>query len=155
MEHRYAARAKNITNKVVKNEDVNTRIVRELKEEIDRLRGELSTKKTTTDKERIEMAPLEKASLVEKMMSLERAQQQTWEERMREREAHTKELEKERQANLGRALGDLINDVKDRKLKDLATIRNLQGERAELIQKSKIHKKKIKQAKVKQLSRRS
>ena len=40
---RYASRAKKIQNTVTRNEDVHERVIRELQEEIERLRGELAS----------------------------------------------------------------------------------------------------------------
>lgn len=46
---RYASRAKNIVNKPTVNEDVNVKLIRELREEISSLRGILAKSKTTSD----------------------------------------------------------------------------------------------------------
>ena len=154
----YAQRAKTITNKVVKNEDVNQRVVRELKEEIERLRAQLTggggggsggggegkvvewgEGKGSED----EGAAVERALLQEKLAALERAQNQSWDERIAERERLTLELEKERQTNLGRTLSDRIEEVKRRKLVIIEQLRHLQAEK-ESLSKTVRHSKKDK-----------
>lgn len=52
---RYASRAKNIVNKPTVNEDVNVKLIRELREEISSLRGILAKSKTTSDEPNLKM----------------------------------------------------------------------------------------------------
>lgn len=52
---RYASRAKNIVNKPTVNEDVNVKLIRELREEISSLRGILAKSKTNSDEPNLKM----------------------------------------------------------------------------------------------------
>jgi hypothetical protein len=52
---RYASRAKNIVNKPTVNEDLNVKLIRELRDEISSLRAILATSKTTSDEPNLKM----------------------------------------------------------------------------------------------------
>jgi len=132
---RYAQRAKKITNKVSRNEDVHEKMVRELQEEIERLKAQLEQQADVAGgpaQSEANLSEREKIELEQKLADLEKKNEDTWQQRMRERERLTQELEAERQANLGRALGDIIGDVKQRKLQTLQKINVQQQRRATL-----------------------
>lgn len=85
---RYADRAKNIVNHAVVNEDPNARIIRELREEVEKLRVQLTqaeSMKAPELKERLE----ESEKLIQEMTV-------TWEEKLRK----TEEIAQERQKQL-------------------------------------------------------
>ncbi|KAG5178023.1 P-loop containing nucleoside triphosphate hydrolase protein [Tribonema minus] len=116
---RYAHRAKSIENSVTKNEDVNEKMIRELKMEIEKLRAQL-------------MGGLggssggsgggDDAELLSRLQSLQSAQQQTWEEK----ERLSKQLEAERANNVTAAIGQAVDDVKHSKLETMKAIKRLQ-----------------------------
>ncbi|XP_067901597.1 kinesin-like protein KIF13B isoform X2 [Heterodontus francisci] len=84
---RYADRAKNIINHAVVNEDPNARIIRELREEVDKLREQLSraeAMKAPELKDRLE----ESEKLIQEMTV-------TWEEKLRKTEAIAQERQKQ------------------------------------------------------------
>ncbi|KAM9436550.1 kinesin-like protein KIF13A [Clarias gariepinus] len=85
---RYADRAKRIVNHAVVNEDPNARIIRELREEVEKLRGQLSQAES-----------LKAPELQEKLQESEKLIQEmtvTWEEKLRK----TEEIAQERQKQL-------------------------------------------------------
>ncbi|XP_041067272.1 kinesin-like protein KIF13B isoform X1 [Carcharodon carcharias] len=84
---RYADRAKNIINHAVVNEDPNARIIRELREEVDKLREQLSraeAMKAPELKDRLE----ESEKLIQEMTV-------TWEDKLRKTEAIAQERQKQ------------------------------------------------------------
>nr|XP_043904776.1 kinesin-like protein KIF13B isoform X1 [Solea senegalensis] len=84
---RYADRAKNIVNHAVVNEDPNARIIRELREEVEKLREQLTeaeSMKAPELKERLE----ESEKLIQEMMV-------TWEDKLRKTEAVAQERQKQ------------------------------------------------------------
>ncbi|XP_067844682.1 kinesin-like protein KIF13B isoform X2 [Heptranchias perlo] len=84
---RYADRAKNIINHAVVNEDPNARIIRELREEVDKLREQLSraeAMKAPELKDRLE----ESENLIQEMTV-------TWEDKLRKTEAIAQERQKQ------------------------------------------------------------
>ncbi|XP_037542008.1 kinesin-like protein KIF13B [Nematolebias whitei] len=84
---RYADRAKNIVNHAVVNEDPNARIIRELREEVEKLKEQLTeaeSMKAPELKERLE----ESEKLIQEMTV-------TWEEKLRKTEAVAQERQKQ------------------------------------------------------------
>ncbi|KAG7244245.1 hypothetical protein INR49_004383 [Caranx melampygus] len=84
---RYADRAKNIVNHAVVNEDPNARIIRELREEVEKLREQLTeaeSMKAPELKERLE----ESEKLIQEMTV-------TWEEKLRKTEAVAQERQRQ------------------------------------------------------------
>uniref|UniRef100_A0AAQ5Y813 Kinesin family member 13Bb n=1 Tax=Amphiprion ocellaris TaxID=80972 RepID=A0AAQ5Y813_AMPOC len=84
---RYADRAKSIVNHAVVNEDPNARIIRELREEVEKLREQLTeaeSMKAPELKERLE----ESEKLIQEMMV-------TWEDKLRKTEAIAQERQKQ------------------------------------------------------------
>ncbi|KAM7395801.1 hypothetical protein PAMA_007203 [Pampus argenteus] len=84
---RYADRAKNIVNHAVVNEDPNARIIRELREEVEKLREQLTeaeSMKATELKERLE----ESEKLIHEMTV-------TWEDKLRNTEAIAQERQRQ------------------------------------------------------------
>ncbi|XP_069461813.1 kinesin-like protein KIF13B [Ambystoma mexicanum] len=85
---RYADRAKNIVNHAVVNEDPNARIIRELREEVDKLRDQL-TKAESMKAPELNERLQESEKLIQEMTV-------TWEEKLRK----TEEIAQERQKQL-------------------------------------------------------
>uniref|UniRef100_H2ZK90 Kinesin motor domain-containing protein n=1 Tax=Ciona savignyi TaxID=51511 RepID=H2ZK90_CIOSA len=85
---RYADRAKRIVNKAVVNEDPNARIIRELREEVEKLQGQLKQSESMRAPDLKEK--LEESEKLIKEISL------TWEERLRK----TEQVHKQRQETL-------------------------------------------------------
>ena len=132
---RYASRAKKIQNKVVRNEDVHERVIRELQEEIERLRSELANAGGTStgggDLTAEQQAALDAArekekELQDRLADMERAKDTEWQELAR----LTAALEEERKNNLNRAVSDVMSSVKQEKLALIHQIRELQDDRS-------------------------
>ncbi|CAM9500239.1 unnamed protein product [Discosporangium mesarthrocarpum] len=98
---RYAHRAKSIQNSVKCNEDVNERMIRELKEEIETLRRKLASGEGRGQRG-------SETDLQARMQELTSAQKSTWEEK----ERLSKELELERQNNVNAAIGQARKERK-------------------------------------------
>lgn len=126
----YADRAKSIKNATKKNEDVNDTIIRELREEIERLRemvqsgGPTSTIATSSE----DMSKME-----EMIANLERAKHQSWEEK----ERLAKLYEQERQKSLANETNVLqfMQTVKEEKVEAIKRVRYLQQQKAKLSKK--------------------
>ena len=86
---RYADRAKKIVNHAVVNEDPNAKVIRELREEVETLRSQISqTKERETEYEELRERLLESERLVEQM-------NKSWEERLRETDIVYEERQKD------------------------------------------------------------
>lgn len=101
----------------------------------------------TTVQPESKISEAERLELEQKLSELEKKNEDTWQQRLRERERLTQELEAERQANLGRALGDIIADVKTRKAQTLQEIKSQQQRKASLGQQLKQLKKDLESSK--------
>ncbi|KAF7301241.1 Kinesin-like protein [Mycena indigotica] len=96
---RYADQAKKIKNKAVVNEDPNAKLVRELKEELEMLRGNSCVWKVTYQAKDGTIKTVTKAELQDQMESSEKLMQtlnETWEQKMQ----RTQEVQKEREKAL-------------------------------------------------------
>eukprot|EP01041_Mallomonas_annulata_P004119 gene4119-8190_t len=109
---KYANRAKSIENAVTRNEDVNERVIRELKEEIERLRLQLESDASVgrTNPE-----------IEHQLEEMQKSQQNAWEEKER----------------LSRALEEERNGVKEQKVAHLKLIKRLNIEKTDIAQKEK------------------
>ena len=87
----YADRAKNIKNATKKNEDINEKMIRELREEIDRLR-EMVQSGASSDQPAGTAG--DTSNMEEMIANLERAKQQSWEEKERLAALYKEEREK-------------------------------------------------------------
>nr|CCA16082.1 kinesinlike protein putative [Albugo laibachii Nc14] len=130
----YATRAKAIKNATKRNEDINERLIRELREEIERLRQVVSRPVSASE----EMNnPIRNAEIVlqmeEKIANLERVKQESWEERQRLAAL----FEQEREANLRNDQNILgyMETVKEEKLQVLNRIKKLQFEKTNFAKK--------------------
>lgn len=127
---KYASRAKSIENVVTKNEDVNEKVIRDLKETIAKLKAELE-------------AGAGAGSVVDpeteaRLRAMEEEQRNAWEERAKLSQA----LEAERQANMNSVISTLMKDMKDQKIEHMKTIKLLTIEKADLAKKQKSAKEK-------------
>ena len=127
---KYANRAKSIENVVSRNEDVNEKMIRDLKETIARLKAELeqgagSGGKTDPDLEL-------------KLKAMEEEQMNAWDER----EKLSQALEAERQANMNNVISSMMKDMKDQKIDHMKKIKLLTIEKSELVKKQKNVKEK-------------
>ncbi|ETM98469.1 hypothetical protein PPTG_19498 [Phytophthora nicotianae INRA-310] len=121
----YANRAKSIKNATKKNEDINEKIIRELREEIEKLR-QMVARPTSASSGNPEMM----GQMEETIANLERAKQQSWEEKQRLTELY----EHERQnslANEKKILG-FMQTVKQEKMDIMKKIKLLQQKKAQL-----------------------
>ncbi|KAH8075528.1 hypothetical protein JL721_1540 [Aureococcus anophagefferens] len=136
---RYASRAKKIQNKVTRNEDVHEKVIRELQEEIDRLRaaleaggggeggaGDLSEAQERELQEKVRESRKRERELADRIAAIEQQKDEGWEERAR----LSAELEAERKNNMNAAVADVMSSVKEEKLALLAEIRRLSDLRA-------------------------
>ncbi|KAH8087763.1 hypothetical protein JL720_7083 [Aureococcus anophagefferens] len=136
---RYASRAKKIQNKVTRNEDVHEKVIRELQEEIDRLRaaleaggggeggaGDLSEAQERELQEKVRESRERERELADRIAAIEQQKDEGWEERAR----LSAELEAERKNNMNAAVADVMSSVKEEKLALLAEIRRLSDLRA-------------------------
>ncbi|CAM9564836.1 unnamed protein product, partial [Phaeothamnion confervicola] len=132
---RYAQRAKSIENSVVRNEDINERVVRELKEEIERLRAQLTQGRRTSlgFDGAVGSGPGGSSELAARLDELRAAQQQTWEEK----EKLSRQLEQERSNNVSAAIGEAVDGVKKRKLETMKEIKRLQKRKEELAKRQR------------------
>jgi hypothetical protein len=136
----YASRAKKIENKAKRNEDVSQKVIRQLKEEIEKLRAELAaaaegrgsaSKGAGHDQfdedgiDSVEMQQME-----EKIANLERAKKQSWEEKQK----LSRLFQQEREKNLKNEnyVRDVMQTVKQENVDLIRRLRALQREKNEL-----------------------
>ena len=94
---------------MTRNEDLNERMIRDLKEQIEKLKQQLQTGvgvgggggESAVD-----------AEMIKKLRDMEEAQRNAWEEQERLSQA----LEKERQSNLAAAMSSMMQGVKEKKV---------------------------------------
>eukprot|EP01135_Chromosphaera_perkinsii_P002646 Nk52_evm14s226 gene=Nk52_evmTU14s226 len=148
----YANRAKNIQNESHKNEDENAKIIRELREEIARLRGRLGRqssvpndgKKGGTEQD-IDAQDMEQMEAMIK--NLEIAKQQTWEEK----EKISTKFEDERRRNLAsKGILGWVMDTLRKENKDLhEKLEKLQAEKEGVVVEYKDERKVVDSLKAK------
>ncbi|ETK93548.1 hypothetical protein F441_03421 [Phytophthora nicotianae CJ01A1] len=129
----YANRAKSIKNATKKNEDINEKIIRELREEIEKLR-QMVARPTSASSGNPEMM----GQMEETIANLERAKQQSWEEKQRLTELY----EHERQnslANEKKILG-FMQTVKQEKMDIMKKIKLLQQKKVQLSKEMRVRK---------------
>ena len=132
----YARRVKMVENKVEKNEDVHEKEIRKLKEEIEELRAMLARGgEAAVAGEGVESeADKEKArQMMDKIRELEEGKSGAWEEK----ERLSRELEEERGRNMGVAIGGIIDNVKEEKIKCMKKIKRLQNQKGKNVEKGK------------------
>jgi len=132
---KYANRAKSIANAVTKNEDVNQRMINDLKKEIEALRAQVLSRGSSfggNDEE-----------TQNKIKEMEEMQKNSWEEKQK----LAKQLEEERQSNMNVVMADMMEGVKDKKVSQMKQIKKLANEKA-LIQK-KVKENKVMHAELK------
>jgi hypothetical protein len=118
---RYANRAKSIENAAVRNEDQTEKEIRNLKDEIAKLKAALAG----SDEGAIGSGDPE---LEKKLKDMEEQQRSAWEEKA----LLSRQLEEERKRNFTDAIGGMINDVKAKKIEHMKTIKRLDAQKAKL-----------------------
>ncbi|EGZ16226.1 hypothetical protein PHYSODRAFT_316274 [Phytophthora sojae] len=129
----YANRAKSIKNATKKNEDINEKIIRELREEIEKLRQMVARPMSASSGNPEMMGQME-----ETIANLERAKQQSWDEKQRLTELY----EQERQnslANEKKILG-FMQTVKQEKMDIMKKIKGLQQKKVQLSKEMRVRK---------------
>jgi chromosome segregation ATPase len=126
---KYANRAKSIENVVTRNEDVNERMIRELKEQIEKLKAELQHGGAggSADPE-----------IVNKLRQMEEEQRNAWEEKERLSQA----LAAERQANMSSVISHMMSEIKEQKIDHMKKIKLLSLEKSDLMKSQKAAKEK-------------
>lgn len=148
----YANRAKSIKNATKKNEDINEKIIRELREEIEKLRqmvrpSSSSSSSTMSPTSSGVGNPEAMLQMEETIANLERAKQQSWEEKQRLTEMY----EQERQnalTNEKKILG-FMQTVKQEKIDIVKKIKGLQQTKLQLSKQMRMRKQSYAQNKVK------
>lgn len=144
----YASRAKKIQNQAKRNEDVNEKVIRELKTEIEELRAQLAAYSTgkplpaslgSSDDDIIE-------EYERKMAILEKAQKESWEEK----EKLSKRFEEEREKILENEnhIRDVMQTVKEENIELIKRLKALQRQKKQLVNEFK--NKKLSYSEVKQ-----
>ena len=130
---RYANRAKNIENAVVRNEDVAEREIRNLKAEIEKLRAALESGGGGG----VGGAPGADPELEAKIQAMEAQNRDAFDEK----ESLSKQLEQERRANVNTAITGMLSNVKEQKVEQMKKIKRLQHEKQSLTKKQAAAKK--------------
>ncbi len=136
---KYAHRAKSISNAVVKNEDVNQRMIKDLKNEIEKLREQLASGGGGGGDGGVADEEAQR-----KIQELEDEQKNTFEERARLAE----ELDQARKANMSVVMSSMMDEAKEKKVAQMKEIKRLGNEKSSL-QKKQQHVK-TKHAKLKE-----
>lgn len=127
---KYANRAKSIENVISRNEDVNEKMIRDLKETIEKLKAELQHSHGAGEKADPE--------LEKRLKAMEEEQKNAWDER----EKLSQELEAERQSNMNSVISNMMKDMKDQKIDHMKKIKLLTIEKTDLGKKQKNVKEK-------------
>mgnify|MGYP006093823933 CR=1 FL=1 len=133
----YASRAKKIQNKAKKNEDVNEKVIRELKTEIDDLRAQLAAyaegKPLPTSGGKADDEIIEEYQ--RKMAILEKAKKESWEEK----EKLSKQFEEERKKILENEnhIRDVMQTVKEENVELIKRLKALQHQKKMLVKEFK------------------
>lgn len=128
----YANRAKNIKNVAKRNEDVNQQVISQLREEIEALRRQLAQAQTSSAAGGADapMSEEKKAEMEELLAVLERAKQQSWEDKQRLSQLY----EEERKRNLENEnkIRAVMQTIKEDNLELMKRMRALVTERTRL-----------------------
>ncbi|OQR92364.1 kinesin-like protein [Achlya hypogyna] len=121
----YANRAKSIKNATRKNEDVNEKMIRELREEIERLRQMVQGNSVT-----VPSNPDALREMDEMIANLERAKQQSWEEK--ERLAALYEAERQKSMANETNILAFMQTVKEEKIDGIKRVKHLHQAKAKI-----------------------
>lgn len=127
---KYANRAKSIENVVTRNEDVNEKMIRDLKETIERLKAELEQGSGS--------GAQADPAIALRLKEMEEEQINAWDER----EKLSQALEAERQSNMNSVISTMMKDMKDQKIDHMKQIKLLTIEKSDLAKKQKNSKEK-------------
>ncbi|DAZ94622.1 TPA: hypothetical protein N0F65_010561 [Lagenidium giganteum] len=144
----YANRAKSIKNATKKNEDINEKIIRELREEIEKLRQLVRPSSSTSEGGHPTAASNEMMlQMEETIANLERAKQQSWEEKQR----LTEQFEQERANNMAseRKILGFMQTVKQEKIDIVRRIKTLQQQKLQMTKQVRSKKQSYAQNKTK------
>ena len=122
---KYANRAKSIANAVTKNEDVNQRMINDLKKEIEALRAQVASGG--------KVGGMSDEETQRRIHEMEDMQRNSWEEKQK----LAKQLEEERQANMNVVMSDMMADMKEKKVSQMKNIKKLSNEKTTLQKKMK------------------
>ncbi|ETV74982.1 hypothetical protein H257_10587 [Aphanomyces astaci] len=141
----YANRAKSIKNATRKNEDVNEKMIRELREEIERLRQMVQG--GTLHQAHSQPNPEALRDMDEMIANLERAKQQSWEEK--ERLARLYEDERQKSLANDKNILAFMQTVKEEKIDGIKRVKALHQDKAKLAKAFRERKDKYGQIKLK------
>lgn len=137
----YANRAKNIKNETHRNENVQERIIRQLREEIDKLKAELAAARGRASGEVVDSRQSEEDNkkmqeMADMIAALEQAQNSTWEEK----ERLSRQYAEERAKNLSNTnkIREVMQSMKEENMELLQRVRELQSQKVAL---TKLYKK--------------
>lgn len=130
----YANRAKSIENKVTKNENVQDKMIRQLKEEIEMLRAQLQANVggvASSGTSSTGGSPEADEELRVKLAEMEEIQRNAWEEK----ERLSKQLEEERSLNMHTVMSDMMHELKEQKIEHMKNLKRLQLEHETVLKK--------------------
>jgi myosin heavy subunit len=118
---------------VTKNENVQDRMIRQLKEEIEMLRAKLQASATSGVSAGPAGAGNAEAdeALKQKLAEMEEMQRNAWEEK----ERLSKQLEEERSQNMHTVMADMMHELKEQKIEHMKNLKRLQLEHETVLKK--------------------
>ena len=128
---KYANRAKSISNAVTVNEDQTDRMIRNLKEEIEKLRKQLLSGRGSSAG-----GNLNDEELQMRLKEMEESQKNAWDEL----ETMSRNLLEERKKNMSIVISERMKAIKDEKIMRMKNIKRLQNEKAEVTKRYKKNK---------------
>lgn len=149
----YANRAKSIKNATKKNEDINEKIIRELREEIEKLRQMVRPSSSSSSSSSLSPTSSGPANsemmlqMEETIANLERAKQQSWEEKQRLTEIYEQERQNALE-NEKKILG-FMQTVKQEKMDIVKKIKGLQQQKLQISKQMRLRKQSYAQNKAK------
>jgi kinesin family protein 1/kinesin family protein 3/17 len=117
----------------MKNENVQDRMIRQLKEEIEMLRAKLQASATagaTAGASGVSTAEADEALRL-KLSEMEELQKNAWEEK----ERLSKQLEEERSQNMHAVMADMMHELKEQKIEHMKNLKRLQLEHETVLKK--------------------
>ncbi|GMI24550.1 hypothetical protein TeGR_g5532, partial [Tetraparma gracilis] len=133
----YAQRVKMVENKVVKNEDVQEKMIRELKEELEKLRAQIAAGGGAPGQS-FDADAGPDPEMVRKLHELESGASTAF----AEKERMSKALEEERAKNMSVTIGSVMENAKEKKMDAMKKIKKLQNEKSRNHEKQKQKKEK-------------
>lgn len=141
----YASRASKIQNKTVRNEDINQRMIRELREEVERLRAQMAAMEANQLRDPADTGPLSPSvgddeerqlrEMREKIAMLEETKMRQWDEVQKLSKAY--EEERSKTITNETAVREIMQNVKDEKVMLLKQLGALEAEKVVLVKNLK------------------